>query len=373
MVPVADAGEKGPEKDCLREFRKLDLGQEAVSITDIRTKETGPFEQVKSRGFGKQRTGNASGRPVRRCSGGGGVTLLAGCLGAGVLLWGLCPPVQAGPLKPDVDFSNYDTPLFWQVVQRIKTKITARLGNGFNPRDRYFIVPFAYQDKANWPQNSHSFLSVIRVFADGKQPQYTGGLKQGQVRNRNFEAFTISWLPHDFDKNPNLCVFDGLGSRVDPSKNQCPTVRGRSFKLEETLKLAVNIKNAVGMWGPYEVKKEAFDLGVNRKRLLDKGSIKYRADDRLTRKDRVAINCFHAMAGLEELYPNGGFLGTGFRMWGINGTARVLIEYTKAVRAKGLILEPVNIKKDLYGFVYAPERGSRGIYNPFPAASAYYR
>ena len=33
--------------------------------------------------------------------------------------------------------------------------------------------------------------------------------------------------------------------------------------LSETLKLAVNTKNAVGMWGPYEIRKEAFDLGVN--------------------------------------------------------------------------------------------------------------
>jgi hypothetical protein len=135
----------------------------------------------------------------------------------------------------------------------------------------------------------------------------------------------------------------------------------------------VNVKNPVGIWGPYEIKKEAFDLGVKRKQLLDGGTIGYRADDRLYRKDRVAINCFHAMAGLEELYPNGGFLGTGFRMWGINGTTRVLIEYTKKVRNKGLLLEPVDIKKDLYGFVYAPERNSRGLYNPFPNASAYHQ
>jgi len=97
--------------------------------------------------------------------------------------------------------------------------------------------------------------------------------------------------------------------------------------------------------GPYEIKKEAFDLGVKRKQLLDGGTIGYRADDRLYRKDRAAINCFHAMAGLEELYPNGGFLGTGFRMWGINGTARVLIEYTKKVRNKGLLLEPAISRK----------------------------
>jgi hypothetical protein len=286
-------------------------------------------------------------------------------------LFSPCVPVHGGLLKADVDFSNYDVPLFDQIVNRIKAKISARLGEGENKQDRYFIVPFAYQDKRLSPKISHSFISVIRVLADGKQPSLTPGFRHGRYKNRNFEAFTISWMPHDFDTNPDLCVFDGFGSRIDPRLNKCPISVGKNFRLDETLKLAVKFKNAVGMWGPYEIQKAAFDLGVRRKKLLDGGTIRYRADDRLYRKDRVAINCFHAMAGLEELYPNGGFLGTGFRMWGINGTARVLIEYTKAVRDKGLILEPVDIKKDLYGFVYAPERNSHGLYNPFPNASAY--
>jgi hypothetical protein len=289
------------------------------------------------------------------------------------LLFSPSVPVHGGLLKRDVDFSNYDVPFFEQIVNRIKGKVAARLGEGENKQDRYFIVPFAYQNKRNSPDFSHSFISVIRVLADGKQPSLTSGFRRGRYKNRDFEAFTISWLPHDFDTNPHLCVFDGVGSRIIPKENKCPISVGRNFRLDETLKLAVNVKNAVGMWGPYEIKKEAFDLAVKRKQLLDGGTIRYRADDRLYRKDRVAINCFHAMAGLEELYPNGGFLGTGFRMWGINGTARVLIEYTKKVRNKGLLLEPVDIKKDLYGFVYAPERDSRGLYNPFPNASAYHQ
>jgi hypothetical protein len=300
---------------------------------------------------------------------------LASWVATCALLFSPCVPVHAGLLKRDVDFSNYDAPLFQQIVNRIKAKVAARLGEGVNTQDRYFIVPFAYQNKWNNPKFSHTFISVIRVLADGKQPSLTSGLRRGRFKNRDFEAFTISWLPHDFDTNPHLCVFDGVGSRVVPKWNKCPICVGRSFKLEETLKLAVDDKNAVGIWGPYEIKKEAFDLAVKRKQLLDGGTIGYKADDRLTRKDkdRVAINCFHAIAGLEELYPNGGFLGTGFRMWGINGTARVLIEYTKKVRDKGLLLEPVDIKKDLYGFVYAPERNRRGLYDPFPNASAYHR
>jgi len=147
---------------------------------------------------------------------------------------------------------------------------------------------------------------------------------------------------------------------------------GRNFSLAETIKLAVGDKVVVCMWGPYEIRKGGFDLAVKRMRLLDKGTIKYRADDRLYRKDRVAINCFHAMANLYELYPNGGLFGTGFKMWGINGTARVLIEYTSTAR-KGLLLEPVDEKNDRYGFVYAPTQSGRDVYNPFKVASAYRR
>jgi len=83
--------------------------------------------------------------------------------------------------------------------------------------------------------------------------------------------------------------------------NKCPISSGRNFTLEETLKLAVNAKNAVAMWGPYEIKKEAFDLGVKRKRLLDGGTIRYRADDRLYRKPLVAINCFPDRTGRSGL------------------------------------------------------------------------
>jgi hypothetical protein len=292
---------------------------------------------------------------------------------AAVLLFNLCLVAEAGLFQKDPDFSNYDVPLYKQITNHIKAKVQARLGDGKNTRDRYFIIPFAYQNKRNNPAFSHSFMAVIRVLADDKQTELTPGLQKRTYQNRNFEAFTISWLPHDFSTNPNLCVFEGFGSRIFPRLNDCPLSEGRDFKLDETIKLAVNAKNAVCMWGPYEISKEAFDRGVKRLRLLNGGTIRYRADDRLYRKDQVAINCFHAMSGLAELYPNGGIFGTGFRMWGIKGTARVLIEYKAKARNNGLLLEPVDEKKDRFGFVYAPTRGSHAVYNPFQNASAYGR
>ena len=151
-----------------------------------------------------------------------------------------------------------------------------------------------------------------------------------------------------------------------------PISPGRNFSLAETIKLGVDAKNAFAMWGPYEIRKEGFDLGVRRKKLLDGGTIKYRADDRLYRKDKVAISCFHAMAGLEELYPNGGIFGTGFKMWGFNGTARVLIEYSNKAHYKGLLLDPVDVKKDKTVFVYAPAKNGRVPYLPAKQAIAYH-
>jgi hypothetical protein len=213
---------------------------------------------------------------------------------------------------------------------------------------------------------------VIRVFADDKQAKLTPGLKTRTYKNREFEAFTISWLPYDFMTNPHLCVFDGPGARLDPKKNKCPLVRGRNFSLAETIKLAANDKLAVAMWGPYEIAKEGFDLGVKRKELLDSGKIKYRADDRFYREHHIAISCFHAMAGLDQLFPKGGLFGIGFKMWGFNGTARVLIEYKEKANFKGLLLEPVDVKNDRYGFVYAPKKNGAVPYHPIKNSSAYH-
>ncbi|MGH8092928.1 MAG: hypothetical protein ACREIF_05590 [Chthoniobacterales bacterium] len=287
----------------------------------------------------------------------------------------LCLPLaaEAGLLKRDVDFSKYDTPLYGQIVDRIEAKIAPRLGKDPLKHDRYFIIPFAYQDEGNHPDHSHSFISMIRVFATAKEAKRTPGLPLRKYRGWDFEAFTISWLPADFLKNPHLCVFDGVGGRLFPERNECPISPGKNFNLEQTIKLAVDSKNAVAMWGPYEIAKPGFDLAVKRKQLLDSGAIKYRADDRLYRKDGIAINCFHAMAGLDELYPNGGLFGTGFKMWGFNGTARVLIEYTGKAHLRHLLLDPVDVKKDRYGFVYAPTRNGRVPYDPLKFASAYHR
>jgi len=62
------------------------------------------------------------------------------------------------------------------------------MGEGRNTRDRYFIIPFAYQNEDNDPEFADSFITVIRVLADTKQPRLTPGLTKRSYKNRDFEA-----------------------------------------------------------------------------------------------------------------------------------------------------------------------------------------
>jgi hypothetical protein len=65
------------------------------------------------------------------------------------------------------------------------------------------LIPKKYK-----PRSKSSLTQ--RVFADNKQPHFIPGLREGQIRNREFEAFTISWMPADFATNQDLCVFDAV-------------------------------------------------------------------------------------------------------------------------------------------------------------------
>src|ERR1051325_5633107 len=90
-----------------------------------------------------------------------------------ILTFLVCFPLftQTGLFKHEVDYSYYDVPLYDQIVDRIKANIAPRLGKGPLKHDRYFMIPFAYQDKGNHPEFSPFFFSVIRGFPTHKEPK----------------------------------------------------------------------------------------------------------------------------------------------------------------------------------------------------------
>jgi hypothetical protein len=55
---------------------------------------------------------------------------LAAWLATCAFLFSPCIPIHGGWLKADVDFSNYNVPLYQQIVNRIKAKGAPRLGKG---------------------------------------------------------------------------------------------------------------------------------------------------------------------------------------------------------------------------------------------------
>src|SRR5262249_34680934 len=67
---------------------------------------------------------------------------------AGMLFLASCTtPSDTG--KREADFTHYDEPLYEQMTDRIKAKVMAGLGEETNTHDRYFIIPYAYQNKGN--------------------------------------------------------------------------------------------------------------------------------------------------------------------------------------------------------------------------------
>ena len=76
-------------------------------------------------------------------------------------------------LKGDVDFSNYDAPLFQQIVTRIKAKLAARLGEGVNTQRPLFHDSFRLPGQK--AQSGVFALVHLRdtVLAHGKQPRLT--------------------------------------------------------------------------------------------------------------------------------------------------------------------------------------------------------
>ena len=113
---------------------------------------------------------------------------------AGMLFLASCA-TPSGTGKREADFTHYDEPLYEQITTRIKAKVMARLGEGTNTLDRYFIIPYAYQNKRNDPAFSHSFLSVIRVYADGTAPKETSGLKHGEYKGATSRLLPSAGCP----------------------------------------------------------------------------------------------------------------------------------------------------------------------------------
>ena len=126
---------------------------------------------------------------------------------------------------------------------------------------RYFIIRFRLRKQRERP----GIFALIHVghprFGDSRQPKTTAGLQARKFKNHEFEAFTISWLPHDFLQIPTSAFLRDLAPCLSHRGTSARCRWGKTSRLPEyDRRLAVHDKVAVCVWGPYEIHPEAFDL-----------------------------------------------------------------------------------------------------------------
>ncbi len=133
--------------------------------------------------------------------------------------------------------------------------------------DHYFMLIFGSQRIPRNPNYAHTFATFVRQSGD------TGQL----------ESHTISWLPVKFPIRLQAI-------RAEP---------GHNYGLEETLRLVQADGQRVSLWGPYEIETRLYDRALKQIRLLESGTVRYKANDGFYRSDNVS-NCIHAVGVLSE-------------------------------------------------------------------------
>lgn len=208
----------------------------------------------------------------------------------------------------------------YPVRASLRREIAERLASERLPTPAYFFVGFGYEGSEKLASQSHTFASFVRVDGDGEQTWST-----------------ISWLPKTFAADQTICIFEDLGDAAKQKLfgNPCEPVVARNYDLTKTVGWAVAADRKLGIWGPYRIKRELYDLGKARVDFLESGAVSYMADDGDTRKKGeagAAFNCMHAVSDLRgHFYPQTFFDRFAYGNWGIRGTRYVMEHYASAL------------------------------------------
>lgn len=136
--------------------------------------------------------------------------------------------------------------------------------------DSYYVLIFSWQRGTTHVRCTHTFATFVKVTADGSS--------NGSCL---LEAHTISWLPEKMD--------------VHPWRLLCQ--RGRNFDLETSLDYAFSHQNQVCLWGPFQVRRELYELGMKQIVRLEQGTLQYKTID-TGYPCSLASNCIHAVTDL---------------------------------------------------------------------------
>jgi hypothetical protein len=141
---------------------------------------------------------------------------------------------------------------------------------GARADESYYMILFGQQDRLNRVEASHTFATFTKVSGEGVDKA-----------KWEVETHTISWMPRS------------LQIKLRPLSEE-----GVNLDLKESLANAKTNKAEVSMWGPFQIKKELYDLAVKQETRLKKGEVAYKLTDLIVRPEK-ATNCIHAVSDID--------------------------------------------------------------------------
>jgi hypothetical protein len=138
-------------------------------------------------------------------------------------------------------------------------------------QERYYLVLFGASNGR--PTGSHCWGTFVKV-------SHTVAEDEDEEAAPEADTFTISWMPANPASAPKLLS---------------PAEPGRNLTLDETMEWCRREGVTATAWGPIEIRKDLYDLAVQRKKFLDSGRIAYKMLDRRGR-GVLFTNCINALA-----------------------------------------------------------------------------
>jgi hypothetical protein len=181
-----------------------------------------------------------------------------------------------------------------------------QLAEPANPNERFYIILFASQATPRVPARSHTWATAVKVTqVPNAEPQ--------------IETHTISWLPDSM--NVRWWKFT-----VEPGSN---------FSNEFSIEHALQTKQRVSAWGPYEISPNLFKRFVMQKAFLDSDAIGYQCTDMIGESARRGngCDCFHAISDMDPDLDRGSY---PLRYFGDRATLNIV----RQVHERPILIQP---------------------------------
>jgi hypothetical protein len=221
------------------------------------------------------------------------------------------------------------------------TVLSALISSGAGRADdRYYMMIFGSETDPFAVRFTHTFALFVKASGEGNDGK--------------LEAQTLSWMPRS------------LSIRVLARRPE----QGANLGIAESIQWADSVGGFTTMWGPFEVRKEFYDLAARQAARLNAGGMLYVCNDKRFRGEG-ASNCIHAVSDLDTTQP---FLTTGTQC-GNAGSELVLEHFARHILPQRAshrwLVERLGLDKMNVRFAtpeaLSPARESAAVPAPAPA------